>query len=218
MADVSTAEKLPRRVKTQKVKDKILATTRKILRTKGFEYVTVTNICKMAGVSVGSFYHHFDSKDNLLSFYFREAFDTQAKEFMEIQSDDFVKNIIDSYGLYNNFMLAQGFDFISNFYTSHNKSLYTYGNKSAHSMDVPIVRKNEAIFRQAIDNGYIAVTATPEDLNSDLAIIEKGCIFDWCLCDGNYSLVESAGSIMRNYLRGIVSEKYLENYPDAFRD
>lgn len=217
MADTATAEKLPRRVKTQQVKDRILATTRKILKTKGFEYVTVTNICKLSGVSVGSFYHHFDSKDNLLSFYFREAFDVYAREFMDIQSDDFVKNIIDSYGLYNNFMLAQGADFISNFYTHRNKSLYTYGNRAAHSMDVPIVRKNEAILRQAIDSGYIAIDATPEEINSDLAIIEKGCIFDWCLCDNSYSLVESTGSIMQNYLRGIVSETYLKNYPDAFR-
>ena len=73
MADTATAEKLPRRVKTQQVKDRILATTRKILKKKGFEYVTVTNICKLSGVSVGSFYHHFDSKDNLLSFYFSFA-------------------------------------------------------------------------------------------------------------------------------------------------
>ena len=215
MANTST-EKLPRKVKTQMVKDKILATTKKLLKEKGFDYITVTNICKAAKVSVGSFYHHFDSKENLLSFYFWEAFEQQAGEFMAIQGNDFVKNLIRSYGLYNNFLVAQGFDFVNNFYTPHNKSIYSYNSTSRTQPELPIVNKNIMILNNALQNGYIITEHKVEEINSEITIIEKGCIFDWCLCDASYSLVENTGKILKTYLKGIASEKYMKDFPTTF--
>jgi TetR/AcrR family transcriptional repressor of nem operon len=38
---------------------------RRLALTKGFPGATVEEICEMAGVTKGSFYHHFESKDDL---------------------------------------------------------------------------------------------------------------------------------------------------------
>ena len=38
----------------------------------GMSRISIKNICEEAGVSNGSFYHHFKTKDDLLSYYIEE--------------------------------------------------------------------------------------------------------------------------------------------------
>ena len=44
---------------------KLLDAARDVIRTKGYAGSTVDDICAAAGVTKGSFFHHFDSKEEL---------------------------------------------------------------------------------------------------------------------------------------------------------
>jgi len=44
---------------------KLLDAALRVIRTKGYEAATVDDVCEAAGVSKGSFFHHFASKDEL---------------------------------------------------------------------------------------------------------------------------------------------------------
>lgn len=46
-------------------KTKLLDAALQVIRTKGYAGTTVEDICNEAGVTKGSFFHHFDSKDEL---------------------------------------------------------------------------------------------------------------------------------------------------------
>ena len=59
-------------LKSQETKAKIFRAARHILQKKGYEQLSIKNICEEAGVSNGSFYHHFKTKDDLLSYYIEE--------------------------------------------------------------------------------------------------------------------------------------------------
>ena len=52
--------------------DPIFRAAKQILKKKGYEELSIKNICEEAGVSNGSFYHHFKTKDDLLSYYIEE--------------------------------------------------------------------------------------------------------------------------------------------------
>ena len=58
--------------KSQETKAKIFQAAKRILQKKGYEALSIKNICEEAGVSNGSFYHHFKTKDDLLSYYIEE--------------------------------------------------------------------------------------------------------------------------------------------------
>ena len=58
--------------KSQETREKIFQAAKKILQKKGYEELSIKNICEEAGVSNGSFYHHFKTKDDLLSYYIEE--------------------------------------------------------------------------------------------------------------------------------------------------
>ena len=47
-----------------------------MLKKKGYEKLSIRAICSEAGISIGSFYHYFSSKQELLSFYYDEAVET----------------------------------------------------------------------------------------------------------------------------------------------
>lgn len=51
---------LPRDVKTR-----LLDAALRVIRTKGYAAATVDDLCAAAGVSKGSFFHHFESKEDL---------------------------------------------------------------------------------------------------------------------------------------------------------
>ena len=55
-------------IKTQTASEtraKLLDAARDVIRTKGYAGSTVDDICAAAGVTKGSFFHHFDSKEEL---------------------------------------------------------------------------------------------------------------------------------------------------------
>src|SRR5271170_1045851 len=46
-------------------KQKILMAALQVIRTKGYAATTVDDVCHAAGVTKGSFFHHFSSKEEL---------------------------------------------------------------------------------------------------------------------------------------------------------
>ena len=58
--------------KSFETKNRIFLAAKKILQKQGYDALSIKNICEEAGVSNGSFYHHFKTKDDLLSYYIEE--------------------------------------------------------------------------------------------------------------------------------------------------
>lgn len=58
--------------KSKETKERIFQAAKQILQKKGYEELSIKNICEEAGVSNGSFYHHFKTKDDLLSYYIED--------------------------------------------------------------------------------------------------------------------------------------------------
>ena len=59
-------------IKSRETRAKIFQAAKRILQKQGYEQLSIKNICEEAGVSNGSFYHHFKTKDDLLSYYIEE--------------------------------------------------------------------------------------------------------------------------------------------------
>ena len=64
----------PKQFHAQETKQKIYKAASTILKKKGYAYLTVSNICKVAGVSNGTFFYHFKTKDELLVYYNYQQF------------------------------------------------------------------------------------------------------------------------------------------------
>ena len=52
---------------------KIIDAAVTLIRTKGADAVTVRSVCREADLSIGTFYHYFRDKDDLMMFFLRET-------------------------------------------------------------------------------------------------------------------------------------------------
>lgn len=210
--------KIPRQIKSKMVKEKICAAATDLIKSHGYEYVTVSNVCNAAEVSVGSFYHHFTNKDDLLGYYLTAAFENYAAEFENISGDDVVSNVVRCLGLYIDFLLEQGLEFTQNYYTTKNRNLSANSSRgNSKPVNMPILEKAEEFIIKAQENGFVYSGVDAKILADDLCIVEKGTIFDWCICSGSYDLREYADRILRAHLRAYVTDAYLEKFADSFK-
>ena len=67
-----TEELSKQQLKSRETKERIFQAARRILQKSSYENLSIKNICEEAGVSNGSFYHHFKTKDDLLSYYIED--------------------------------------------------------------------------------------------------------------------------------------------------
>ena len=118
----------PKQVQTQETKQKIYKAASSILKKKGYAYLTVSNICAVAGVSNGTFFYHFKTKDELLVYYNYQKFAEfrEKNNFGEaVAGKTFDERILLFYYYWSDYMLDVGLDFCCNYYNTKNTSIDT---------------------------------------------------------------------------------------------
>ena len=79
----TTPRKLPRQQRSHETVEAILEATRRALVRHGYAGATTARIAELAGVSIGSLYQYFPSKDALLTALSRRHSDTMGALFRE---------------------------------------------------------------------------------------------------------------------------------------
>ena len=60
-----------------------------------------------------------------------------------------------------------------------------------------IISLTETFFQKAVQNGYVAPdNKAIHEIACDLCVIVKGCIFQWCINRGSFSLPEHAKDLL----------------------
>ncbi len=162
-------------------KNKIYKCGENLIRKYGFDAVTVEQIAKKAGVSVGTYYYYYESKMDLL----REAFNKADKYFLEQVEGNLTKTgckekIVEYFDVYAEFTLKDGIDMIKKFYTSENK-MFIVDGRGMQNVLTNIIKAGQ-------ENNEINSDTNPEILTKMLFVVARGIIFDWCLYDGKTDL------------------------------
>ena len=170
-------------------KNKIYKCGEKLIQKYGFDAVTVEQIAKKAGVSVGTYYYYYESKMDLL----REAFNKADKYFLEeveckLTETVCKKRIVEFFDIYADFTLKDGIDVIKKFYTSENK-MFIVDGRGMQNVLTNIIRAGQK-------NNEISNDSVPETLTKMLFVVARGIIFDWCLYDGKTDLKAEMKEIM----------------------
>ena len=110
--------------KSRETKEKIFKAAKRILQKGGYEELSIKNICEEAGVSNGSFYHHFKTKDDHLSYYIEDQPQIEPNLLELPDSVQAVKDgIIQVYLNYVKYCRELGVEFMSGYYDTKNQAL-----------------------------------------------------------------------------------------------
>lgn len=89
------------------------------------------------------------------------------------ESDDFIEQILYIFGLYVRFCLDQDIQFIKNFYTPSNASLYITADDVSDKTRLPILAKVYEALEEARKKSQLPERINTRELAEDLCVLEK---------------------------------------------
>ena len=176
-------------------KKRIVSAAWKLFYEQGYENTTIDEIVEESCTSRGSFYHYFDSKDALLSS-LSYVFDEKYEEIAE--NLDWNQNCFDiliqiNRELFDMIENTISIDLLAQLYSSQ---LVTSGEK--HLLDHN--RVYYKFLRKIVIEGQKREELTKEESVNDTvkeyALLERAFLYDWCLCNGEYSLKNYSQKMM----------------------
>ena len=195
-----TQELSKQQLKSKETKAKIFRAAKHILQKQGYEQLSIKNICEEAGVSNGSFYHHFKTKDDLLSYYIEEQPSINPDLLdMPRNAAEAKAAIIQVYLNYVHYCQELGVEFMSNYYTPKNQSLNPLIRTER---PYPIVTVHNYL-KKAIDADIIKPDLDLKDITTDIRMIVIGNVFEWCLKSGEADFEGNMRRTLRIYLDGL---------------
>ena len=197
----SGAEMSKQQLKSKETKDKIFRAAKNILQKGGYETLSIKNICEEAGVSNGSFYHHFKTKDDLLSYYIEEQ-PSIAPELLELPQNrvEAKEAIVGVYLNYVKYCRELGVEFIAGYYTPHNQAL----NPTIRTeRPYPIVTVQKYL-EKAIEAKAISMNLPVEDVVTDIRMLVIGNAFEWAMTNGSADFEGNIRRSISHYLDGVL--------------
>ena len=187
-------------------KKRIVSAAWKLFYEQGYENTTIDEIVGESCTSRGSFYHYFDSKDALLGS-LNILFDEKYEELMNIIDPDMDavdKLIYFNHELFEMIDSSVSIELITRMFSSQ---LITHGEKHLLDRKRTYFKLIKQIVKQGQDRGEMRDDVTVNQIVNDYAMFERALLYDWCLEDGEYSLVRNADRLMPMFLDGFRSSQ-----------
>ena len=186
--------------KSKETKERIFQAAKRILQKSGYEELSIKNICEEAGVSNGSFYHHFKTKDDLLSYYIEDqpSIDPDRLELPK-NKEDAKETIIHVYLNYVKYCKELGVEFMAGYYPPHNQAL----NPTIRTeRPYPIVTVQHYLER-ALGANAIQLNLKIEEITTDIRMIVIGNVFEWAMRNGDADFEGNMRRSLSHYLDSI---------------
>lgn len=185
--------------KNRNTRGKIVTAAWDLFYRQGYEDTTVEEIIEASGTSRGSFYHYFDGKDALLSS-LSYLFDDKYEQLMETL--DLNQNAFDILMYLNRelFAMIEGTVSVELLAQMYATQLTTKGEKHLLDRDRLYYRILRQIARQGQERGELSRDLPTGEIVKTYALCERGLLYDWCICGGDYSLRDYGAKMMPLFL------------------
>ncbi len=178
----------PRIEKGMQTRREIFDTAIALFAKRGYDKVTIDDICEKVGVTKGAFYNHFKSKDQIILEEFMRMDEHYAKVAQEISGMQSSREKLRAFN-------REAIKLMSDLGVTMMKVVY-------HSQVAPNMRRpylmdgrrslyritNELV-REGQENGEIRDDLASEDIAIMFINCFRGQIYHWCLTNGTFDLV-----------------------------
>lgn len=176
-----------REIQAINTKEQIFNTSIQLFAKKGYDNVSINEICKEVGVSVGAFYHHFNGKEDIIVESYKE-FDKTIEDFAgEIPNNvKAVDKLLELIKYQIEYAEKRGLDIIRQIYKSQ---LYS-GREFFISEERTFPRVLNKIVEEAQKNDEFIGDVSAKEITNQLLRLSRGMIYDWCVHNASYNIVE----------------------------
>lgn len=182
-------------------KGRIVAAAWKLFYEQGYEDTTVEDIIFESETSKGSFYHYFNSKDDLLgtlSLIFDEKYEELSGQMPEDMSAA-DRLIFLNHELFSMIDSSISTELLSRLLSSQ---LVTHGEKHLLDRSRTYFKLLQQVIRRGQERDELRTDLTVNEIVRDYAMFERALMYDWCLKNGEYTLSKYADVMMPMFLEG----------------
>ena len=188
MTESDIKPKLTRRkVQANETREKIYNTAFRLITERGFENVTVDEICFESSVAKGSFYHYFKSKDDIIIETYKIIDQIYSNEIEQLPAEmNSFDKILATVGFQAKYADMKGVDFVRQIYKSQLES----GTDYFISEERPYFKILKTIIEEGIERREIKEGHSSVEMTRWILSFSRGITYDWCLHSGNYKIEE----------------------------
>ncbi|WLR52599.1 TetR/AcrR family transcriptional regulator [Bacillus tianshenii] len=191
----------PRQVKAQQTKKKILDTALHLFSEKGFNKVTVDEIVAATNTSKGAFYNHFKSKHEIFIEKFKEIDDFylafEAELSPGITAEEKLLQLVHAQMNYLRDYLGK--DLVRTIYMN---AIQPNNDRYIAQESRPLYRIVESFFAEGIENEEFSTKHSSVFMTRLFTRCLRGTLYDWCLYEEKYELVNEATLLIETLLEG----------------
>lgn len=183
------------------IQSKIFDAAMELIHKNGYGDVTVRTICERAGVSIGMFYRNFNSRDDVITyFYTRTANTYEEKLRSSLKGLPIKEQLINFYTWVAEFTGGLGLDFITLFLRMDKPGV------KSDFMDNEVVAIGRELLDSAVARGEITLPEGRDsfEVTHDILIINKGIILDWCVANGAYDIAAYTEGFLRRTIPSLL--------------
>lgn len=181
--------------KSEETKKRVRQAALELMSKYGFSEAKIKDICKKAGVSVGTFYSYFESKEDIIKEMCLESDilfgETVSKEISGRKFNEQVKIFIHYLAEFNTEL---GPDILGLLYTpSNGQFLQTR----------PMLAVLDNIISTGMEEGIIRSDLTVDNTSKQIFTVLRGVCFDWCVNNGSFNMERRMNRYIQLALEGL---------------
>ncbi len=195
-----------RKTTEKSTKGKIVAAAWELFYENGYDDTTVDAIVEKSGTSKGSFYHYFDGKDALLSslsYLFDEKYES-LKDNLDPGMSAFEKLVYLNKELFLMIDNSISVDLLARLLSSQ---LVTKSEKHLLDRDRTYYKLLRKIIMEGQQAGELTGEVSANEIVKAYAVYERALLYDWCICEGDYSLSRYSEGMIGIFLGGFFKKK-----------
>ncbi len=177
--------KTKRQKQAENKKKHIFEVASRLMEERGFESVTVDEICKAAGIAKGGFYHHFPYKGELIMEVYRNIDSDFIDAVEKLPAEISLRERL----VFSNCFIAKaanerGYEFLREIY----KGQLGWGTKFFLSQDRPIYHDIFSNVEKILEERDSSRFPSARDITKIFILAARGVIYDWILNQGSYDI------------------------------
>ena len=191
---------------SRNTKMKIVNAAWELFYKNGYDSTTVEDVVDESGTSRGSFYHYFNSKEELLST-LSSLFDSKYEELQEALPEEmsgFEKLMYLNKELFIMIENRIPIDLLAKLYSSQ---LTLKGDRTLLDHNRIYYKLLRRIVIESQEKGEFRSDVSVNEIVKAYALCERAIISDWCLCNGEYSLSRYSETLLPVLFSGFLKKK-----------
>jgi AcrR family transcriptional regulator len=172
---------------------------------KGYDSMTVDDICEKAGVAKGTFYNHFKSKDQIIveEFLKIDAYYGEILSKLQKKKKSYIDKMNEFFALTLRYISEQGIEIMKVAY--HSQIGPSRTSSPVASPKRPLYEIVELLVKEGQDNGEVRADMSAAVITQTLVHFTRGVVYDWCLQNGGFDLEQAGKDYFKLVLDGLRS-------------